>query len=144
MSADRTRGERINLGSRYHRLLAATTVSNIGDGMGAIAYPWLASAITRNPFLVAVVAAAQRLPWLLFTLFAGVITDRVDRRRAMVAMDVLRGAFTLLIAFAVLAEQGTLPSPDAVTEVVGTRTGLYVLLLAATVLLGCAEVLRDN
>ena len=69
----------------------ASVISNIGDGMSQIAYPWLASAVTRNPILVALVMVAQRLPWLVFTLPAGVITDRVDRRRAMVTMDVLRG-----------------------------------------------------
>jgi MFS family permease len=62
----------------------------------------------------------------------------------MVAMDSLRFVFTLFIAFAVLAEQGTLPAPDEVKHVVGTRTGLYLLLVLATLLLGCAEVLRDN
>ncbi|MEN9646715.1 MAG: hypothetical protein RL238_3384 [Actinomycetota bacterium] len=136
--------ERIRLGGNYRKLYSATALSNIGDGMSSIAYPWLATAITRNPLLIALVAAAQRLPWLVFTLPAGVITDRVDRRRAMVAMDTLRGGFTLLIAFAVLSQQDTLPAPDALDEVVGTRTGLYLLLIAATLLLGSAEVLRDN
>jgi MFS family permease len=136
--------ERVRLGANYRKLYIATAMSNIGDGMSSIAYPWLATAITRNPVLVALVAAAQRLPWLVFTLPAGVITDRVDRKRAMVMMDALRCAFTLLIAFAVLAEQGTLPAPDEVRDVVGTRTGLYLLLLVATLLLGSAEVLRDN
>ncbi len=112
--------------------------------MAGIAYPWLATAITRNPVLVACVAVAQRLPWLIFTLPAGVITDRVDRRRAMVMMDALRCAFTLLIAIAVLGEQDALPAPADVASVVGTRTGLYLLLLLATLLLGSAEVLRDN
>jgi len=132
------------LGANYYKLYAATALSNIGDGMSGIAYPWLATAITRNPVLVASVAAAQRLPWLVFTLPAGVITDRVDRRKAIVAMDSLRFLFTMVVAFAVLVEQDTLPAPDQVRDVVGTRTGLYVLLIIATVLLGCAEVLRDN
>ena len=136
--------ERIRLGGNYRKLYSATALSNIGDGMSSIAYPWLATAITRNPLLIALVAAAQRLPWLVFTLPAGVITDRVDRRRAMVAMDTLRGGFTLLIAFAVLAQQDSLPAPDALDQVVGTRTGLYLLLIVATLLLGSAEVLRDN
>ncbi|MDO8361369.1 MAG: MFS transporter [Actinomycetota bacterium] len=136
--------ERVQLGGNYRKLYVATALSNVGDGMSAVAYPWLATAITRNPLLVASVAAAQRLPWLFFTLPAGVITDRVDRKRAMVLMDSLRCGFTLLVAFAVLSEQGTLPAPDDVKNIVGTRTGLYLLLLAATVLLGCAEVLRDN
>ena len=136
--------ERVRLGADYRKLYLATAMSNIGDGMSTVAYPWLASAITRNPLLVALVAAAQRLPWLLFTLPAGVITDRVDRKRAMVLMDTLRGVFTLLVAVAVLSEQGGLPAPDEVRDVVGTRTGLYLLLLLATLMLGTAEVLRDN
>lgn len=135
---------RVVLGGNYRKLYAATALSNIGDGMSSIAYPWLATAITRNPVLVAGVVAAQRLPWLVFTLPAGVITDRVDRKRAMVLMDSLRFLFTLGVAFAVLGQQGTLPAPDEVRNVVGTRTGLYVLLLGATLLMGCAEVLRDN
>jgi len=59
-------------------------------------------------------------------------------------MDTLRGSFTVLVAVSVLSEQGTLPAPDEVKEVVGTRVGLYLVLLMATLLLGCAEVLRDN
>ena len=136
--------EPVRLGSSYRKLYCATAFSNIGDGMAAIAYPWLATAITRNPLLIAVVAAAQRLPWLVFTLPAGVITDRVDRRRAMVLMDTLRGALTAIVAVSVLSEQGTLPAPDEVKNIIGTRMGLYLILLLATVLLGCAEVLRDN
>ena len=135
---------RVRLGGNYRKLYLSTAVSNIGDGMASIAYPWLATAITRNPLLIALVVAAQRLPWLVFTLPAGVITDRVDRKKAMVAMDSLRFVFTLLIAVAVFTQQDVLPKPDAVQSVVGTRTGLYLLLLVATVLLGSAEVLRDN
>ena len=72
-----------SLGASYRKLFAASTISNLGDGVGVIAYPWLASAVTRNPLLIALVAVVQRLPWLLFTLPAGVITDRNDRRRLM-------------------------------------------------------------
>jgi MFS family permease len=139
-----TPGEAVpsRLGASYYKLFAGTVVSNLGDGMATIAYPWLASAITRNPILVALVAVAQRLPWLVFTLPAGVITDRVDRRKAMISMDVLRGCLTLVVAFAVLGSQDELPRDlDLVT---GTNTGLYVLVLVATLLLGSAEVLRDN
>ena len=132
------------LGANYYKLFTGTVVSNLGDGMATIAYPWLASAVTRNPILVAMVAVAQRLPWLVFTLPAGVITDRVDRRRAMVTMDVLRGCLTLFVAFAVLREQDALPGPSELDTVTGTRTGLLAIVLLATLLLGMAEVLRDN
>ena len=49
------------LGASYHKLFWAT-VSNLGDGMSTIAYPWLASAVTRNPLLIALVLVAQRCP----------------------------------------------------------------------------------
>ncbi len=137
-------GGKDRLGASYYKLFTGTVVSNLGDGMGQIAYPWLASAITRNPILIALVAVAQRLPWLVFTLPAGVITDRVDRRKAMLSMDVLRGLMTLVVAFAVLGSQDVLPGPGEVGTVTGTRTGLLLLVLVATLLLGMAEVLRDN
>ena len=63
------------LGANYRRLITAAGVSNLGDGIGTVAYPWLASAVTRNPLLISLVVVAQRLPWLLFSLPAGVITD---------------------------------------------------------------------
>lgn len=132
------------LGPSYRKLFSATVVSNLGDGMSTVAYPWLASAVTRNPILIALVAVAQRVPWLVFTLPAGVITDRVDRRKAMVSMDLLRGVLTLFVALAVLGAQGTLPTPDELDLVTGTRFGLYSVVITATLLLGMAEVLRDN
>lgn len=131
-------------GPGYRKLFTASVITNLGDGVGTVAYPWLASAVTRNPALIAGVAIAQRLPWLVFTLPAGVITDRVDRRKAMVTMDVLRGVLTLMVALVVLGQQSTLPSPDEVNAVVGTRWFIYGILLLATLLLGMAEVLATT
>ena len=132
------------LGASYRKLLVSTAISNVGDGMSTIAYPWLASAITRNPILISLVVLVQRLPWLIFTLPAGVITDRVDRKRAMVFADFIRFGLTLVVALAVLSKQSGLPGPDELAGVRGTETGLYIVLLLATLLLGTAEVLRDN
>ena len=132
------------LGASYRKLIISTTVSNIGDGMSLIAYPWLASALTRNPLLIAAVAVMQRLPWLVFTLPAGVITDRVDRKKAMVAADFVRFVLTLIVALAVLGRQSSLPGIDELKNVQGTSIGLYIVLLISTLLLGTAEVLRDN
>lgn len=135
------------LGRNYYRLFSASTISNLGDGIGVVAYPWLASAITRNPLLIALVAVVQRLPWLLFSLPAGVITDRHSRRTVMLWANAARGSITLFVAFVVLARQDALPGPDTVADaatIIGTDTMLYVLVLAATLLLGVGEVLYDN
>lgn len=135
------------LGASYRKLVAASAISNAGDGVAQIAYPWLASAVTRNPLLIALVAVAQRLPWLFFSLPAGVITDRRDRRQLMVAMNAARAVLTLVVAATVVARSGGLPGPGEIAdrpELVADDALLYVLVLAATVLLGMAEVLYDN
>lgn len=135
------------LGRSYHKLFAASTISNLGDGIGQIAYPWLASAVTRNPLLVALVAVVQRLPWLLFSLPAGVITDRYDRRKLMVGANVTRTVLTMAVAAMVLHQADVLPGPDELDSanvVIDTNLGLYLVVIGATLLLGTAEVLYDN
>jgi MFS family permease len=134
------------LGPRYWKLWTASVVSNLGDGIALIAYPWLASAVTRSGFLLALIAVAQRLPWLLFTLPAGVITDRVDRRKIMVAMDAVRTVITLGVAASVLVKQDALPAPDVIADglAVTGDMSLYIILVIAAFLFGSAEVLRDN
>jgi MFS family permease len=134
----------VALGPSYRKLFAASTISNLGDGVAIIAYPWLASAITRNPLLIALVAVAQRLPWLVFTLPAGVITDRGDRRRLMYGANALRAVLTSVVALAVFARRDVLPAPDEVEQVVSTEWLVYIILLIATLLLGVGEVLYDN
>jgi hypothetical protein len=56
----------------FRLLFSASAVSNLGDGVSALAFPWLATLITRDPMLIAAVAFATRLPWLLFSIPAGV------------------------------------------------------------------------
>lgn len=136
------------LGSSYWKLWTASVVSNLGDGISMIAYPWLASALTRNPMHIAAVAVVTRLPWLIFALPAGVITDRVDRRRLVAWMDVFRFVFTLGIAAAVLLTQTDLSAPadiaSGVAEPPESAGLLLVLVYVAALLLGTAEVFRDN
>jgi MFS family permease len=134
------------LGSAYWRLWTSTVSSNLGDGIGFIAYPWLASAITRSPMLLAIIGLTATLPWLLFSLPAGVIIDRVDRKKLVVGMDVLRGLITLISVIGVIAWSDALLSPEELKggAEVQTHWPLYLLLVTASFLLGLAQVLRDN
>ena len=134
------------LGSSYWKLWSATAISNLGDGISTVAYPWLASAITRSPFLIALAAVASRLPWLIFTLPAGVITDRIDRRKIIVAMDFFRGILTLVVAAFVYFHRDSLPSLNELTSITEMKTNwtLYFVTLISALLFGFAEVLRDN
>jgi len=135
------------LGGSYFKLFGASTISNLGDGIGAIAYPWLASAVTRNPLLIALVAVVQRLPWLVFSLPAGVITDRMSRRTLMIRANAVRFVLTAIVAVVVLGRQGDLPGPDELAADAAAAiddAALYVIIVIATLLLGIAEVFYDN
>ena len=146
MFKKRQKGKTKPLGKNYWRLWVAHAVSNLGDGISQVAYPWLASAVTRSPLLIAAVAVASRLPWLMFTLPAGVITDRFDRRKIIIAMDITRAFLALLVAVAVTFEVDNLPALDTVGSGIDLATNwfLYTVLIVTALLFGCAEVLRDN
>ncbi|MEI7454978.1 MAG: MFS transporter [Actinomycetes bacterium] len=134
------------LGASYWKLWSATAISNLGDGVSMVAYPWLASAITRSPILIALAGVASRLPWLIFTLPAGVITDRFDRKKIIVAMDAARGFLTVFVAVMVYWKADSLPKLNELTNitVLATNWPLYIVAITASFLFGCAEVLRDN
>ena len=134
------------LGASYWRLWTATAISNLGDGISGVAYPWVASAVTRSPLLIAAAGFASRLPWLIFTLHAGVITDRFDRRKLIVAMDSARGVLTLIVGAIVLLNRDSLPSLNDLTSLTDLETNwpLYLTLVITAFLFGLSEVLRDN
>jgi MFS family permease len=134
------------LGASYWKLWSATTISNLGDGIVSIAYPWLASAVTRSPLLIALSVVVSRLPWLIFTLHAGVITDRFNRKRIIVAMDSVRGLLTIAVGIFVYLERDSLPSLNELTSLTNLETNytLYSVILVTAFLFGLAEVLRDN
>ena len=123
----------------YRLLFSASAISNLGDGISALAFPWLASLITRDATLIAAVAAATRLPWLLFALPAGVITDQFDRRRLILMADTLRCLLTLGV-IGLIFSAPALPLPETSDQAFQLIAGLC----AAAFLLGSAEVIRDN
>ena len=111
-----------------------------------VAYPWLASAVTRSPILIADAGFASRLPWLVFTLHAGVLTDRFDRRKLIVGMDFMRGILTVVVGEIVWSNKDSLPSLNDLTKFTDLETNLplYLTLVFTAFLFGLAEVLRDN
>ena len=113
------------LGPEYRKLWTASTVSNLGDGVTEVAAPLLAATLTRDPVLVAGLAFAHRLPWLLFTLVSGALVDRLDRRRIMWTADAVRTAMIGLLGLAVYAGLANLPLLYAVFFVLGTAETLF-------------------
>ncbi|MGM9336445.1 MFS transporter [Streptomyces murinus] len=119
-------GRRTDLGRPFHWLWASTAASNAGDGITRTLLPLLVVAHHPDPAAVAGLTTVNMLPWLLFALPAGVLADRVDRRRIVLGSNLVRGA-ALLGAALVLATDRPLP-----------------LLYALAFLLGVAETLADT
>lgn len=114
----------------FRLVLGAAVFSHLGTGVYGVAFPWFATLLTRDPFLIGVVAMAPQLPWLFFALPAGVWTDRLDHRKTIVWANLLMAAMTLAVV--ALALWGT-PGLTAV-----------LILAAIAFATGTVEVLRDN
>ncbi|MFI9256872.1 MFS transporter [Streptomyces sioyaensis] len=117
---------RVDLGRPFHWLWASTAASNAGDGITRTLLPLLVVAHHPDPAAVAGLTTVNMLPWLLFALPAGVLVDRVDRRRIVLGSNLVRAAALLGAA---LALAGNRP---------------LALLYALAFLLGIAETLADT
>ncbi len=66
--------------------------------MQSTALGWLVLGLTNSPALLGVVSAASTAPVLLLSLYAGVLADRVDRRRLLSGSQIAQGLFAALLA----------------------------------------------
>ncbi|MGH3746804.1 MAG: MFS transporter, partial [Micromonosporaceae bacterium] len=94
-----------SLATRNYRLyLAGHATSVIGTWMQRVAQDWLVLQLTDSAFAVGIAAAMQFLPTLLFGLWGGVIADRVDRRRTLMATQSISALLAAILAAVVLAD----------------------------------------
>ncbi len=114
------------LGRDFRWLLAAAWTTNVGDGIALAAGPLLIAAQTHDPLLVAMAGLLQQLPWLLTGLYAGVIADRLDRRRIMIAANLARVAVLAVLTLTIVTGRVSIG-----------------LTLAAMFALGLAETFED-
>jgi predicted MFS family arabinose efflux permease len=126
----RALGDRLappRLGTSFRWLIASSWTTSLGDGLALAAGPLLVASQTHQPFLVALAAVLQRLPWLLFGLYAGALADRVDRRRMVMVCDALRVGVLAVLSLAIA------------TGDVDIRVVLLAMLL-----IGVAELFSDS
>jgi predicted MFS family arabinose efflux permease len=115
------------LGSGFRWLLSSSWLSNTGDGLAIAAGPLLVASLTHSPFLIASGAFLQWLPPLLFGLWAGALSDRVNRKLIVVTVDLLRAAVLVVLSLTI-----------------ATGTVSVALVLGTLFSLGTAEVFADN
>jgi MFS family permease len=115
------------LGASYRWLMASSWTTNVGDGVAIAAGPLLVASLTSSPLLISLAALLRWAPPLVFGLSAGVLSDRRNRRRIVMAADGLRTL--VLIALIAGLAAGRLTAAEA---------------LVALGLLATAEVFADN
>jgi MFS family permease len=116
-----------SLGPAFNRLWLAFSSSKLGDGLMGAAAPLLAVSLTQDTVLIALSGSMYLLPWLFFAIAIGTVVDRIDRRRTLVAVAVVRAGIAAVLALMILTETLT----------------IYGLLLA-TFLIGTADVFNDT
>jgi MFS family permease len=115
------------LGRGFRWLLGASFVNNAGDGVAIAAGPLLVASQTRDPFLVSLALLFEYLPALIFGVIGGVAADRFDRRRMVIAANILRA---LVLA--------------ALVATIATGTVNIALILGVLFILGTAETFADS
>ncbi len=73
-------------------------ISLIGTWMQNVAQPWLAYTLTKSAFLLGVVGAIQFMPVLLFSLFAGVLVDKISKKKILFFTQSASLVVTLILA----------------------------------------------
>jgi MFS family permease len=100
-------------------------LSNLADGILKVSLPLIAIGFTQSPTLIAGVAIAASLPWLIFALQAGAISDRYDRRRVMLGANIGRATLMGLVAAAVALDVANIWLLYVVAFFLGIAETLY-------------------
>jgi MFS family permease len=97
----------------FRLLWIGMTVSLFGDGITVVTLAWQVYELSNAPTALSVVGLAMSIPHLLFLLVGGVVSDRFERRRVMIAADAVRGC--AVAAIGVLSLSGQLELWHVVT-----------------------------
>lgn len=108
-AAARDRKARRPLGGDFSRLWWAEAISSIGDGVTIAAAPLLAIRMTDDPLLIGAASVAFTAPFVLFGIPAGLLVDRLDLRRAMMWVDLVRAGLLTVLAAGILFGWAGLP-----------------------------------
>jgi predicted MFS family arabinose efflux permease len=104
----------------YMLLWGGQTVSTIGTEVSMVAFPFLVLALTGSPAQAGLMGGLRALPYLLFSLPAGALVDRWNRKTVMILSDSGRALALGSIPLALLLGHLTLAQLYAVSAVEGT------------------------
>ena len=114
------------LKNRDFRLLwAGLFVSLLGDGIFLIAVAWQAYELSSLPVALSLVFLSMTVTHVFFLMLGGVVSDRFERRKVMLAADVVRGLALAGMAALSLTSSLSLGSLAALTAVYGAGTAFF-------------------
>ncbi|MEW9551452.1 MFS transporter [Nonomuraea sp. NPDC050783] len=113
------------MGARYWLLLSAFLGSSLGTWIYRLALPLLVYDLTGSALGTGLVYVMEYLPYLALGMVGGVLADRLDRRRLLVAGDLAAGAITVLLGVLVTAGVGRLWPLYAVAFLLACVEPLY-------------------
>jgi MFS family permease len=121
-------------------------VSLVGDGVFLVALAWQVYALSNAPTALSIVGIAMTVPTIASLLLGGVVSDRADRRRVILASDLVRGATVATLAVLVMAGALVLWEMVALALVYGAATGFFAPAFDAIVpdVLPAAELGQAN
>jgi Transmembrane secretion effector len=106
-------------------LWAGATVSLAGDGVYVVALAWQVYELSNSPTALSLVGVAWTLPLGIFVLLGGIVSDRLERRRIMIAADVLRALAAVTIGVLSLTGAIELWHLIALAAVFGTGEAFF-------------------
>ena len=104
----------------YRLFFAGQVISVTGSWMQNIGLAWLVIELTHSPVAVGGLAFARFLPFTVLGLFAGVIADRLDYRRLVIATQAASMAVSALLTVLVFGNWASLPVVYALAGLLGT------------------------
>ncbi len=111
---------------KFDALLVGQVISLLGDVMLGAALSWFVFALTGTATSISYLSIAIVLPNLLFSLVAGVLVDRCNRRRLMIASDLVRCFALLLIPVMYHAGGLTLALLYMIVFIVGSASAFFL------------------
>lgn len=108
----------------YRALWIATVASNIGTWIHDVGASWLMISLSSSPFMVSLIQTATTLPLFLLALPAGVLADRVDRRKILLISQIWMFFAATLLAVCSWFNMVTAELLLIITFVLGVGTAL--------------------
>jgi MFS family permease len=110
----------------FRLFYAGQALSLIGTWMQSTAQGWLVLNLTNSAFKLGVVTAVGSLPTFLFSLYAGAVADRADKRRIIVWANAVAGVLALLLAVLTQTQWVTYAMVLAIAFVLGAANAFEV------------------